>query len=811
MPCHRAPKAVAICNSHTELKSTIIGCGDQFYTSSTERPQSDFIEYALCGVLFFKFNSRTDPDRLSITEVVSVSDFNKARDALQKFFGFTDFREGQADVIETVLAGQDAVVVMPTGGGKSLCYQLPALIRDGVTMVVSPLIALMKDQVDQLSSRGIPSTFINSSISLREINERLSGLRMNRYRLLYVAPERFRSDSFTRAIAEVKIRLFAVDEAHCISHWGHDFRPDYLRLKQAVELLGRPQVIALTATATPQVRADICAQLGLTDSKVFVAGFDRPNLALRVVHVKTEKDKLAILKRLITDSTGSGIIYTSTRKAAEQVAARLQMSGLRADVYHGGMEEGERTQAQDRFMSGHSQAIVATNAFGMGIDKPDIRFVAHFHIPGSVEAYYQEVGRAGRDSLPAECVMLFNYADTRMQQFFIDGSHPSPEIIARVYETIASVGTEKVELSAREIAERLRIKNEMAIYSSLVILEKAGHIERGRAAGSQLLCWSKLTVDEALAAVPDDSNEGGVLRDLIFTRNINQREPTELDIASIGASLGITDAQARRAISQLAARGILDCRNAFQGRGIRLLDAGAKALRIDRQELAARASAEQWKLRRMVDYCYHQSCLRRFILNYFGDRKPLTRCEACSSCSPETSRFADGATRRKTQTGTLALSAKKTATEMDHFIIEHAPTGRELRVELKKKALQSRAAAVEEEKRARSLDESETVVVKKILSCVARMNDRFGKGTVALVLAGSTSRQVKENNLDRLSTYGLLKNMTRDEITSYIKALIDAGCIKVSSGAYPTVSLTQFGRDVMTGRAEAKLEIQGMN
>ncbi len=747
--------------------------------------------------------------RVSVEEN-SVSDFDKARDALQQFFGFTDFREGQADVIETVLAGQDAVVVMPTGGGKSLCYQLPAMILDGVTMVVSPLIALMKDQVDQLSARGIPSTFINSSISFREINERLSGVRMGRYRLLYVAPERFRSESFTRAIGEVKIRLFAVDEAHCISHWGHDFRPDYLRLKQAVELLGRPQVIALTATATAQVRADICAQLGLTESKIFVAGFDRPNLALRVVHTKTEKDKLVILKRLITEATGSGIIYTSTRKAAEQVAARLQMSNLRADVYHGGMEESERTQAQDRFMSGESQAIVATNAFGMGIDKSDIRFVAHFHIPGSVEAYYQEVGRAGRDSLPAECVMLFNYADTRTQQFFIDGSHPSPELITRVYETIASFGMEKVELSAREIAERLRMKNEMAIYSSLVVLEKAGHIERGRAAGAQLLCWAKLSVDDALAAVPDDSNEGGVLRDLIFTRNINQREPTELDVAGVGAALGLTDAQARRAISQLAARGIIDCRNAYQGRGIRLLDPLAKALRIDRQELAARAAAEQWKLRRMIDYCYHESCLRRFILNYFGDRKPLTRCEACSSCSPETSRFMDGVSRSKPQSGTLALSAKKSgaATEMDHFIIEHAPTGRELRAELKRKTAESRAARapVEEEKRARSLTESETVVVKKILSCVARMNDRFGKGTVAAVLGGSTSRQVMENNLNKLSTYGLLRDMTRDEITDYIRALIDAQCIKVSSGAYPTLSLTQLGRDVMTGRTETKIE-----
>ncbi|HKY05152.1 MAG TPA: RecQ family ATP-dependent DNA helicase, partial [Blastocatellia bacterium] len=285
-----------------------------------------------------------------MTEIV------RAREALRKHFGFTDFREGQADVIEAVLGGEDAVVVMPTGGGKSLCYQLPALMVDGVTLVVSPLIALMKDQVDALVARGIPTTFINSSLSYAETSERLSRIRRGQFKLVYIAPERFRSEAFTETIGEVKVRLFAVDEAHCISHWGHDFRPDYMKLKEAAELLGRPQVIALTATATPQVRADIADQLGLTDPRVFVAGFDRPNLGLRVLHTSTEKEKLATLKRILTASTGSGVIYTATRKSVEQVAAKLKLAGLKVDAYHGGMEEAERTRAQEAFMRGESQA-----------------------------------------------------------------------------------------------------------------------------------------------------------------------------------------------------------------------------------------------------------------------------------------------------------------------------------------------------------------------------------------------------------------------------------------------------------------------
>jgi ATP-dependent DNA helicase RecQ len=399
--------------------------------------------------------------------------------SLREHFGFDGFRAGQREVISAILERRDAVVVMPTGSGKSLCYQLPAMMLEGVTLVVSPLIALMKDQVDALRTRGLPATFINSSIDPTEQRTRIEALRRAQFKLVYVAPERFRSSRFVEALQSVGISLFAVDEAHCISTWGHDFRPDYLRLRSVIKSLGGVQTLALTATATPYVRSDIIEQLGLRKPQAFVSGFDRPNLSIDVVHTEKERQKIAQIKRLALAHEGSGIVYTSTRKAVEQVATELQGQGLRVAAYHAGMSDAVRIKAQDDFMAGRAQMIVATNAFGMGIDKPDIRFVAHYQMPGSIEAYYQEIGRAGRDGLPSSCVLLFNYADKNTHDFFIEGSYPTLEVIQDVYDALVATGLKRIELSTSEIAKRAVVGNEMAVQSSLYILERAGHLERG--------------------------------------------------------------------------------------------------------------------------------------------------------------------------------------------------------------------------------------------------------------------------------------------------------------------------------------------
>ena len=367
---------------------------------------------------------------------------------------------------------------MPTGSGKSLCYQLPAMMLEGVTLVVSPLIALMKDQVDALLARGLPATFINSSIPEPEQRARIESLRRGEHKLVYIAPERFRSSRFNAALQSIPISLFAVDEAHCISTWGHDFRPDYLRLRHVIRSLGNIRTLALTATATPYVRSDIIQQLGLERPQTFVSGFDRPNLRIEVVHIEKEREKITRIKRLAEAHEGSGIIYTSTRKAVEQVGRELQRLNLRVSTYHAGMSDAVRVRAQEDFMSGRTQMIVATNAFGMGIDKPDIRFVAHYQMPGSIEAYYQEIGRAGRDGLPSTCVLLFNYADKNTHDFFIEGSYPDLASIKDVYNALVGTGLKQIELSSSEIAHLAGMRNELAIQSALYLLERAGHIER---------------------------------------------------------------------------------------------------------------------------------------------------------------------------------------------------------------------------------------------------------------------------------------------------------------------------------------------
>jgi ATP-dependent DNA helicase RecQ len=605
---------------------------------------------------------------------MEIQTLTPAHRLLEKHFGFREFLEGQEEAIQTILAGDDVLVVMPTGGGKSLCYQLPALMLEGITVVVSPLIALMKDQVDGLVEKQIPATFINSSLPDSEVAGRIGRMARGEYRLVYVAPERFKSNLFVETLAPLSIALFAIDEAHCISQWGHDFRPDYLRLKWALRSLGQPPVAALTATATPEVRDDIIEQLALGQSgrrppKVFVSGFARHNLTLTVTHTKKRAEKMRRIAETIRELK-TGIVYCATRKNVERVAAELRSAGLACAAYHGGMAEGERTKQQDRFMSGECAVAVATNAFGMGVDRPDLRFVLHHDIPGSVEAYYQEAGRAGRDGEPARCELLFNYADVRTQEFFIDGANPTGEVIAELYQALQRLCRKgPIEMPISEIAEHVAsARNEMAVGTSLYLLERAGCIEREYAPGGR-------------------------------TYTTRLKEPI-------------------RPVEELA---------------------------IDFQTLNAKRERDLAKLRRIVDYPRHTGCRHHFILSYFGDAEAASRCNVCDNC----------------------LSHSSAAVRL--------PT------------------------------EEETVAIQKALSCVGRLNDRFGRGRITQVLVGSHSKEILDARLDRASTYGLLAAEGADYAWSLLDALIKAGCIAVSPGKYPVLSLTPLGLEVVHRRQTVPL------
>jgi ATP-dependent DNA helicase RecQ len=668
-----------------------------------------------------------------------------ALSSLREHFGFPDFREGQGEVISAILEGKDAVVVMPTGSGKSLCYQLPAMMFEGATLVVSPLIALMKDQVDALKARDLPATFINSSIAEREQWSRIDALRRGEFKLVYVAPERFRSSRFLDALKSISVSLFAVDEAHCISTWGHDFRPDYLRLKAVVEALNvdgrRAQTLALTATATPYVRSDIIQQLGLNKPETFVSGFDRPNLTIDVVHTEKEREKVARINRLAKTHDGSGIIYAATRKAVEQVTLQLQRQGLSVSAYHAGMGDAMRVRAQEDFMTGRTQMIVATNAFGMGIDKPDIRFVAHYQIPGSIEAYYQEIGRAGRDGLPSSCVLLFNYADKNTHDFFIEGSYPNAEQVRDIYRALLATGLKRIELSAAEIAKRAGVRNEMAVQSSLYLLERAGHIHR--------LANSR-NFGGPSATPPWESNTGTAAA------------------ATAGVPLADVAIDSTMQKPGRVARAILMLDNV-----------SATKLRITPADVERRAALERRKLREMIEFCYTEYCYRAHILDYFGDRHHARQCGTCGNCTPTS-------------------PARTPLTDAEMPINSAAPSRN------KDRKTSPNSATVP-----RALSDGESLCVRKILACAARMKGRFGKSTLAATLRGSAAKNVMQAHLNELSTYGLLRDMRQEDIMVYIDALLGAACLRVSAGAYPTISVTELGERVMREQERIELALDG--
>lgn len=563
------------------------------------------------------------------------------RELLKIHYGYESFLPGQEKAIDNILLHKDTVVVLPTGGGKSLIFQLPALILEGITIVISPLIALMKDQVDSLDRVGIPATFINSSISTQETTNRLEALRKGRYKIVYIAPERFYNQEFLRELKSIKVSLFAIDEAHCVSQWGHDFRPSYLRLKDAIKLVGSPTVVALTATATPEVRDDIVKQLNLKDSDLVITGFARPNLQFAVVPSASGQKIENIVNVLTTNSDlGSGIIYVGTRAKADEILEVLVNNDIKAVSYHAGMDSESRNWVQEQFIKGEAQVVVATNAFGLGINKKDVRFVIHHDLPGTIEAYYQEAGRAGRDGKPSFCLLFYHQQDRYLREFFIKGDNPDPRMIIEVYDFLVQKASLEVDetdsflITYAEISQNLSESvPEMAIGTILKILEKEGYIRRPNEKTSNsflkaLKSWDEVT--ESLGKRAKSQLEivkklgEKYARELIKGWEFN---PEELAIV-----LKVKKDSFIRAIKKLAEKDLVEYKPPFRGTEIKILKfVQAEDLSLDFKALKEKANRAYEKLDEMENYVYQLGCRQEYILKYFGDltAEPCGKCDGC--------------------------------------------------------------------------------------------------------------------------------------------------------------------------------------
>ena len=545
---------------------------------------------------------------------------------LKEIFGFDSFRPGQEEVISAVLEGRDTLAVMPTGGGKSLCYQVPALMQDSLTVIVSPLISLMKDQVDSLLQSSVSgAATLHSGLPPEERWEVERRVRTGEVKMLYVAPERLRSLEFVLALRRSGVGLFVVDEAHCISEWGHNFRPDYLFLPRAVRDLGSPPVLALTATATPRVRQDILRSLKMRSPEVVVTSFNRPNLTYRVIPAKEKKHKLPRILDVIRNSPPPGIVYATTRKECEELAANLRRSGVDAAAYHAGMGPVQRADVQERFMTDELGVVVATIAFGMGVDKPNVRFVVHSSVPGSLPAYIQESGRAGRDGEGSECVVLYRGADLGRRKRLVTLGKAGEREVSSFFTALTGVQSGgRVNVPPGSLSALGGVDPEAA---GIVMgsLEESGLISRGYD------LWAEIEVHRI-----DEEPDG--LREEVAAVHAALPGAGSVGLPALAHKTGLRPAVVQGAIYRLMVDGVVE----VVPRGS-LVDVRLKTSSLDnesRRDIAGRlknrANTAYAQIRDVESFANLRTCRREHLLRHFGDKEEVAPCAGCDVCLGET-------------------------------------------------------------------------------------------------------------------------------------------------------------------------------